>query len=168
MKKSVLSYQNATKYIIETLRMAEVFTKDMKKIIDNTEKVTFESELQFWFRIAIRTAIDYIDALVYRLGFLSKEIIKLREDEKKIYSKPKEKNLRLFFKELAIAINSKFDVEEDDKFLNNYYDARKIRHRVTHPKKLADLSVLLEEYRKVVDAYEWFDYCLKKISRHRA
>ena len=165
MNKNELSHKKLTQYVQETLKMGYVFTRDVQKIIDKTEKAR-SAEIQFWFRLAVRTFIDYIDALRLRLGFLANQIITLRGDEDKLRPRPKkEKNLRFFFEELALAVQSTFEIKEDDKHLEDYYDAREVRRRLTHPRRLENLHVSMDEYLKARETYGWFDYCLKQINR---
>ncbi len=165
MSKNELSHKMLTKHIKETLEMGYVFTGDVKKIIDKTEKAK-SAEIQFWRRLAVRTFFDYIEALRLRLGFLANQIITLRGDQDKPCPKPKKKkNLRFFFEELAVVAQSTFEIKEDDKHFEDYYDTRKVRRHLTHPRKLENLHVSWDEYIKAREIYEWFDYCLKQINR---
>ncbi len=117
MSKGTLSHKKATQYIQETLKMVYVFTRDVQKIFDKTEK-SKPNEIQFWFRLSVRTFMDYIEAIRLRLGFLANQIIKLRGDEDIIDPKPKkDKNLRFFFKELAFALQSTYEIKEEDKHI---------------------------------------------------
>jgi hypothetical protein len=46
MDKGTLSHEKATQYIQETLKMVYVFTRDVQKIVDKTEK-SKPNEIQF-------------------------------------------------------------------------------------------------------------------------
>ena len=115
----------------------------------------------------VRTAVDSMDALIYRIRTVSQDLIKLRGIEKKLPPKPKKTNLRYIFKELAVALDSTFEIKEDDVRLNDYSDARKIRHRITHPKKPKDLNISVKkEYVKFADTYVWFSGCFKQLIKN--
>lgn len=164
MNQRVLSkkeYSQLVDYWDESSRMGDLLTKDIKKIIQNSVK--FESELQFWLRIAVRTGIDSVDAMTYRMKTFTREAIKLRGIQKKLYSKPKKKALILTFKELAVALDSTFEIEEDDENYKDYLKAHKIRDRITHPKKLTDLNISIEEYEKVANAFIWLYKSLEQL-----
>ena len=168
MKQSIpLSREQKRKvrYVLESMKMADVLTKDIEKINENSLKVKYESDLQFWMRIMVRTVVDSMDTLIYRLREMSRELIKRSGDEKKLPPKPKSTNLRYIFKVLAIAFDSTFEIKEDDEKLRDYLEVHKIRNRITHPQKLADLDISLEnEYVKVSDIYIWFSECLKQLN----
>jgi len=169
MKQSIpLSKEQKRKvrYVLETKQMADVFTKDMNKIFGFHDKVKYKSDLQFWMRITVRTVIDSIDALIYRERIMARELIKHRGIEKQLPPKPKKTNLRYIFKVLAIAFDSTFEIKEDDEKLKDYSEAREIRRRITHPKKLTDLDISLEEeYGKFMDTFLWFSECLKQLNK---
>lgn len=159
MSQGVLSpkeHREQAEYAYETYKIVDLLHKDINKIIEDLNKVKFVSEQQFCLRIAVRTAIDSIDAMIYRLKIPVRKLIKLRGVEKKLFSKPKKKGLIFTFKEFAVAFDSTFEIKEDDENYKDYLKARKIRDRITHPKKLADLNVLIDEYEKVVGVFLWF------------
>ena len=170
MKQGTLSqkeFNRKVKYAFESKEMLDVLTKDMDKINEIMRipsNVKCESDLQSWMRIMVRTTIDSIDALIYRVRELSRDLIKLRGDEKKLLPKPKKTNLRYIFKVFAVALDSTFEIKEDDVRLNDYSDAREIRRRITHPKKLKDLNISVEkEFVKFADTFAWFTDCIKQL-----
>jgi len=170
MKQGALSqkeFNRKVKYAFESLEMLDVLTKDIDRINDITidsSKVKYESDLQCWMRIMVRTIIDSMDALIYRLRELSRDLIKLRGIEEKLPPKPKKTNLRYIFKVFAVALDSAFEIKEDDMRLNDYSDAREIRRRITHPKKLKNLNISADkEYVKFADTYVWFSDCFKQL-----
>jgi len=63
----------------------------------------------------------------------------------------------------ALAFDSSFEIKEDDEKLKDYSEARDIRDRITHPKKLSDLNISGMDYVKIADTYIWFTECLKKV-----
>ncbi len=159
MSDGILSpeeYREQAEYAYETFKMVNLLRIDINKIIENLNKVRLESELQFWLRIAVRTAIDSIDAMIYRFKIPVRKLIKLRGVEKKLLPKIKKKGLIFTFKELAVVFDVTFEIKEHDENYKEYLKARKIRDRITHPKKLSDLNVSVNEYVKVVDAFLWF------------
>ena len=159
-------HKRKVRYVLETMEMADVLTKDMNKIIRDSGKVKYESDLQFWMRIMVRTAVDSMNTLIYRLGKMSQELIKPRGDEKEFLHKLEKKNLRHIFKVMAIAFDSTFEIKEDDEKLKDYLEVRKIRDRITHPQKLTDLDISLEkEYVKLRDIYFWFSECLNQLNK---
>jgi len=168
MKQSIplpKEYKEKVRYILETTEMSNMLTEDIKKIIGFSKKVKYESEVQFWMRIMVRTIIDSIDAMIYRLRKMTQELIKLRGIETKLPPKPKKTNLRYIFKVFAVALDSTFEIKEDDEKLKDYSEARKIRNRITHPKSLADLNISLEEeYVKFADTYYWVTNCIKQLN----
>jgi hypothetical protein len=158
-------YKAKVRYALETTEMGNVLTEDIKKIIGFSKEVEYKSDMQFWMRIMVRTIIDSIDALIYRLRKMTQELIKFREIEKKLPPKPKKTNLRYIFKVFAVALDSTFEIKEDDEKLKDYSEARKIRNRITHPKSLADLNISLEEeYVKFADTYYWVTNCIKQLN----
>jgi len=166
MKQSILNLEEFNKqvdYVYETSKMVDLLGKDIKKIIENLDKVKFESELQFWLRIAVRTAIDSIDTMIYRLKIPVRKLIKLRGNEKKLFPKPKKKSLIFTFKEFAVTFDSTYEIKEGDENYKEYLKARKIRNKITHPKKLVDLNVSVNDYRQVIDAFEWVENCLSQL-----
>lgn len=159
MSEEMLSpeeYREQAEYAYESFKMVGLLGKDINKIIENLNNVRFESEQQFWLRIAVRTAIDSVDAMIYRLKIPVRKLIKLRGLEKKLLPKPKKRGLIFTFKEFAVAFNVAFEIKENDENYKEYLTARKIRDRITHPKKLSDLNVSVNEYGKLVDAFLWF------------
>lgn len=159
-------HKTKVRYILETTKMVDVLTKDMEKIVEFSENVKYVSDAQFWMRILVRTTIDSINALIYRLETASRDLIKLRGVEKKLPPKPKKKNLRYIFKVFAVALDSTFEIKEDDVRLNDYSEAREIRRRITHPEKLTDLDISLEkEYVKFIDTFRWFGDCIKQLNK---
>lgn len=42
--------------------------------------------------------------------------------------------------------------------------ALKVRHRLTHPKRISDLDIADKEYAGCVDALEWFVSCLQEVT----
>jgi hypothetical protein len=159
-------YKRKMRYVFETMEMAEVFNKDIKKIIEFSETIKYESEAQFWMRVMVRTIVDSIDALIFRLRKTARELIELRGIENELPPKPKKINLRYIFKVLAIAFNSTFEIKEDDEKLKDYSEARAIRNRITHPKELTDLNISLKgEYVKFSDTFIWVSECIKKLSK---
>ena len=151
--------------ILETTKMVDVLTKDMEKIVEFSENVKYVSDVQFWMRILVRTTIDSINALIYRLETASRDLIKLRRVEKKLPPKPKKTNLRYIFKVFAVALDSTFEIKENDEKLKDYSDAREIRRRITHPKKLKDLNISVEkEFVKFADTFVWFSDCFKQLN----
>lgn len=169
MKQSIpLSKEQKRKvrYVLESMKMADILTKDVEKIVGFSEKVKYESDLQFWMRIMVRTAVESMDTLIFRLGEMSRELIKLSGGEKKLPPKLKKENLRYIFKVCAKAFDSTFEIKEGDEKLKDYLEARKIRNRITHPQKLTDLDISLEkEYVKLADTYHWFSDCIKQLNK---
>ena len=169
MKQSIpLSKEQKRKvrYVLESMKMADVLTKDIEKINENSLRIKYESDLQFWMRIMVRTTVESMDTLIFRLGKMSKELIKLSGDKKKLPPKPKKEKLRYIFKVCAIAFDSTFEIKEDDEKLKDYSEVRTIRNRITHPQKLIDLDISLEkEYVKLCDIYFWFSECLKQLDK---
>ena len=169
MKQSIpLSKEQKRKvrYVLESMKMADVLTKDIEKINENSLKVKYESNLQFWMRIMVRTAVDSMDTLIYRLREMSRELIKLSGDVKKLPPRLKKENLRYAFKVCAIAFDSTFEIKEGDEKLKDYLEVHKIRNRITHPQKLADLDISFEkEYVKLADTFVWFSDCIKQLSK---
>lgn len=169
MKQSIplpKEYKREVRDVLETMKMADVLTKDMEKIVEFSENVKYVSDPQFWMRIMVRTAVDSMNTLIYRLETASRNLIKLHGDERKLPRKPKKKNLRYIFKVFAVAIDSTFEIKEDDVRLNDYSEAREIRRRITHPKKLTDLDISLEkEYVKFADTFHWFSDCIKQLNK---
>ena len=172
MKQGMLSqkeFNRKVKYAFESKEMLDVLTKDMDKINEIMRipsNVKYESDLQSWMRIMVRTTIDSIDALIYRVRELSRDLIKLRGDEKKLLPRLKKENLRYAFKVCAIAFDSTFEIKEGDEKLKDYLEVRKIRNRITHPQKLTDLDISLEkEYVKFADTYHWFSDCIKQLNK---
>jgi hypothetical protein len=154
------------RYVRETMKMADVLMKDMKKIVEFSGKIKYESEVQFWMRIMVRAAIGSIDALIFRLMKSARELSELRGIENELPPKPKKTNLRYIFKVLAIAFDSTFEIKEDDEKLKDYSEARKIRNRIMHPKKLTDLNISLEkEYVKFADTFHWIFDCITKLGK---
>jgi len=146
------------------MELVDVLTKDMNKIMGYFKKAEYESDLQFWMRIAVRTVVDSMDALIFRMRNIAKDLIKLRGIEKKLPPKPKKTDLRHIFKELAVAIDSTFEIKEDDKRLQDYSDAREIRRRITHPKERKNLNISVEkEYVRFMDTFFWFTVCFKQL-----
>ncbi len=169
MKQSIpLSKEQKRKvrYVLESMKMADVLTKDIEKINENSLNVKYESDLQFWMRIMVRTAVDSMDTLIYRLREMSRELIKLSGDEKKLPPRLKKENLRYAFKVCAIAFDSTFEIKEGDEKLKDYLEVHKIRNRITHPQKLADLDISFEkEYVKLADTFVWFSDCIKQLNK---
>lgn len=48
------------------------------------------------------------------------------------------------------------------KHWNAFSPALKVRHRLTHPKRISDLDISDKEYSVCVDALEWFVSCLQE------
>jgi len=169
MKQSIpltKEQKRKVRYVLETKKMADVLTKDIEKINRNSIKVKYESDLQFWMRIMVRTAVESMDTLIFRLGKMSRELIKLSGDEKKLPRKLKKEKLRYIFKVCAIAFDSAFEIKEDDEKLKDYLEVRKIRNRITHPQKLTDLDISFEkEYVKLADTFVWFSDCIKQLNK---
>ena len=171
MKQGTLSqkeFNRKVKYAFESKEMLDVLTKDMDKINEIMRipsNVKYESDLQSWMRIMVRTTIDSIDALIYRVRELSRDLIKLRGIEEKLPPEPKDKSLRYLFIVCAVALVYTFEIKEDDEKLQDYSNAVKIRNRITHPNKLTDLNISLEkEYVKLADTFVWFSDCIKQLN----
>jgi len=168
MKQGTLSqkeFNRKVKYVHESLKMLEVLTSDIEKINENSLNVKYESDVQSWMRIMVRTAVDSMNALIYRVRELSRDLIKLRGIEEKLPPEPKEKSLRYLFKVCAVALDSTFEIKEDDEKLKDYSNAVKIRNRITHPNKLTDLDISVEkEYVKFADTFVWFSDCFKQLN----
>lgn len=167
MKQSILTpkeYERKVSYVFDTMKMAEVFRKDVKRIIRYFDGIKYDSDAQFLMRIMVRTVVDSIDALIFRLRKMTRELIKLRGIEKELPPKPKKINLRYVFKVFAVALDSSFEIKEDDERLKDYSEARNIRNRITHPKELSDLSISETDYSKFGDTFIWIIECIKKLS----
>jgi len=65
------------------------------------------------------------------------------------------------FKLVAAYRNVPFDPTKMP-FWESVDSALKVRHRLTHPKQIADLEVTPKEYHKCVDAVTWFANCLQE------
>ena len=160
MTKDTISFQEAKRIMVDirdTYRMVDVLSNDLDRIRENLDSVKVQDELQFWLRIAVRSAIDSLDAHKYRLKLLTKTTIKVKELEPLPKpEKKKKKSLANFFNELAYALESTYRMKEDDGMLKEYQKARDIRNRITHPKESSNLNVTLDEYLKIIAAYQWF------------
>jgi hypothetical protein len=167
MKQSILipkEFKRKVSYAFDTLKMSVVFNKDVKRIIGYFDGLKYDSEAQFLMRTMVRTVVESTDALIFRIRELTRDVIRLRGVEKELLPKPKNKtNLRYIFKQFALALNSSFEIKEDDEKLKDYSEARDIRDRITHPKNLSDLGISATEYEKIADTYTWFNECLRKV-----
>jgi hypothetical protein len=167
MKQRILTLKEANRimsYAFDTMKMSEVFQKDVERIVRYFDGVKYDSDAQFLMRTMVRTVVDSIDALIYRKRTVSQDLIKLREVEKELPPKPKKTNLRYIFQVFALALNSSFEIKEDDERLEDYSEARKIRNRITHPKELSDLIISGKDYVKISDTFTWFVECIEKIN----
>lgn len=112
MTKDTISFQEAKRIVVDirdTYRMVDVLSNDLDRIVESLDSVKVQGELQFWLRVAVRSAIDSLDAHNYRLKLLTKTAIKVKELEPLPKpDKKKKKSLANFFNELAYALESTY------------------------------------------------------------
>lgn len=160
------------KKVLELTSILGLLTNDILKLvneiegikINNNTEITINSELQFKYRTAIRVVVDSLLAGEYVIRELSKDMISWQNlDKKLLIAKKFHDEARLTFKIMAIAFGSPFEVAEDDEGWGKYEKTKDIRNRITHPMKLKDLKVSVEDYYRAAEAFEWFNKCLGKV-----
>jgi len=167
-----------TKTRDESKRMFELLKEEISEVAKRLRK---DPKSQCWRRIFVRSVFSMIESECYRLKENTLSLIrknsfernkfspgdislleekaysldnKGRIEEKSIHLKT-ESNLRFAFSSAAkFSLDFKLDVS--DTGWESFKKAIKIRHRVTHPKKISDLSISDEEKDSVKKAFLWF------------
>lgn len=139
---------------------------------------------QLFNRVLIQVAMTDIETLCYllkqmilklniilereltknQIEFLSEE--RIIEKNGKIETLPvKEKfakNVKKTLREYIKIFNLKFEIKDNKDWIK-FREAVNIRHRITHPKRLADLNVTFEEYSTVGYSARWFALLYKEL-----
>lgn len=170
---------------IETLQMMREMGNEIHEIIDmcdvvakKLEKKTeseFINEIQPWFRVVIRSVMSVIEGTCFKLKEATllictvrrkklspRDLIKLKEKIRdkngriKNYYLKTEDNIRFTLKKFYYAFDLDFEVK-DSKEWEKVRTTIQVRNRLTHPKKLIDLKVSIDEYSNAASAFQWFE-----------
>lgn len=155
----------------DTLKLAQ----DVFTALENWER----DDTPFWRRTCYRVCFSYIDAELYQMkmdsvsvempeagGFTRAETALIHEENYEIDEKGKARvrpyfghfknRLRFSFGILAKANDIEYTPDYSDNRWNSLSAADKVRNRITHPKKLEDMNISLNEMRNLSDGFRWF------------
>lgn len=159
-----------------------------EEVLEVGKKIRQDPKNQCWRRVFVRSVFSMIESECYRLKentlslirkysfernkFSPGDISLLEEkaysldnkggiEEKSIHLKT-ESNLRFAFSSAA-KFSLDFKLNVSDTGWESFKKAIKIRHRVTHPKKISDLSISDEEKDSVKKAFLWFIDSLERL-----
>ena len=140
-------------------------------------------EIQPWLRIVIRSSIATIEAMCYKfkqvtilICDLQKKPLKPIEREKLIEKKQDEEgklrnyylgtkeNIKFALKIIYYAFDLPFEIKEHEKW-KKLLDTIDIRHKLTHPKKKADLDISPQQYNDASIGFNWFEKKIKELNK---
>jgi len=108
------------------------------------------------FEVSRRSGADFSEE---EIGLLKEESYELN-DKGEAYAQAKfiqlPKNVRFAFKAYAHAFQIDYELKVDDSGWMNFKEALELRHRLTHPKTVADINVTDADLAKVKGAEEWY------------
>lgn len=138
-----------------------------------------EDDSQFWRRTYVRALFAYIEGLNYlkkvhafqahlagRVKYTKAELSVILEESYELNNqgeavertsfKSLDKNLRFAFQVYARIYDICFKVDCSGLGWQSFKTAIKIRNRVTHPKRLSDLSITDDELQTLDETLEWY------------
>jgi hypothetical protein len=166
---------NLKKELIDFAARNDLLAKDVAKCSAFLQK---DTEDQFWRREVVKNVFAVFEASSFGIkkiainqnnhwiiGFSAAEMAILNEEKYSLSDKGEAltqgnnfqrfiPNLKFAF--IAFAKAHGFPYQWDSSADNPLKDFEKLRNRITHPKKLVDLSVADEEIKKVHELWNWF------------
>jgi len=175
--KIINSKKDKINNIEESKKIRDSF---IEEIIEVSKKYKEKPNKQYWRRIYVRTVFAFIESECFGIKqftlklinkstlesqFSPGEIFLLKEKTFNLNNKGKieEKNLHLktesnlkFTFNSAAKLTFDFNLNVSDVGWESFKKALEIRHRVTHPKKLASLIISDKEMNITKKALDWF------------
>jgi len=160
--------------------------KSRQELMTNSptlSEAAFLARLQPGLRFMIRNEITAMDGICYRAKLLAWRICEYRKvdltrgetekilerridkngKEKRYYLKTKQ-NIIFALRMLHRAMGSDFVLTDTENW-KKLCDTIGMRNRITHPKKLEDLSVTTEEYTNAADGLGWLLVSVKNLNK---
>ena len=159
----------------ELKKTYDILQKDVEKAVEEGKR-----EASPYIRRAhIRAFFALVEGLIYQLKqiclqfseyddklFIYSELALLREESYEIHDNgtivsrtkfiPILKNIKFAVKCYAKAHNSNFSLTTNENGWHSFICAVKIRNRITHPKRSADLTITDEDLTKIGEASAWY------------